>query len=83
MIPALLVVVLAVPGPDLGSALSSAVSCFASLIVLVGIPLAAYAALQLRGRLHRAGKERGDQSNLRQLGKTPVNGGAANGGGNP
>ena len=78
----LLGAVLSAAGTDFGSALSSALGCLISLFVLAAIPLAAYVVLQLRGRLHRARKEPGDQANFRQLGKTPVNGSTPNGGGN-
>jgi hypothetical protein len=83
MIPAFLGATLLAPGADFGSALSSALGCLASLFVLAAIPLVAYAILQVRRRLGRAGREPGDQVNFRQLGKTPVNGGTPNGGGNP
>jgi hypothetical protein len=83
MIPAFLVATLSAPGANLASALSSALGFVVSLFVLAAIPLAAYVVLQLRVRLHRAGKERGDEVNFRQLGKTPVNGSTPNGGGNP
>jgi hypothetical protein len=83
MTPALLAAVLAAPAADFGSALSSALGCLISILLLTAIPLAAYAALQIRRRVGHAGREPGDQVNFRQLGKTPVNGSTPNGGGNP